>query len=377
VNYRERSVSPVSVQFRTRTDDKTQVFDVKNSAGYGVEGLEKMERYTVDISNGKVMVADLSLGPDSTFRTESVFLKVLTEGKNVTLYSYQDNIKNRFYIKEKGNAAPAELIYQLYLDVDRPSSMIKGNKFAGQLMDVIKKYQEPTPAQYKRLRALRYSESDLLSVVYQINDQHAEKSKYQKVRLFAGAGLNVSKINYSGENELASPDAKNKVSYSPLISAGMDIFANPAIGKLIYRVELSAVKSKTDISVNTATPASATLGHSFEQYIVSLTPQLIYNVYNKEALKIFVGAGFGANFSSYSNNVSTRYNSIRQEMNVTEDEVSLEGFHMSFPFRAGAVLNKKIEFSAVYIPRSSLTNYAFFDIGIQRFTFGINYLFGK
>jgi len=377
VNYREHSSNPVSVQFREQPEGKTQVFDVKNCAGYGVDGLEYLERYRVDISNGKVMVGDLSLGPDSTFRTESIFLKVLTEGKNVTLYSYQDQLKTRFYIKEKGSAVPAELIYQIYLDVERTSSMIKEKKYAGQLMDIIKKYQEATPALYKRLRALPYSESDLLSVVNLINDQHQEKSKYQKVRLFGGAGLNVSKVNYSGEKELAGAGARNKVSYSPLVSAGMDIFANPAIGKLIYRLELSAVRSKTDISVDTEVPASAVLGHSFEQYIFSLTPQLIYNLYNTTPLKIFVGAGFGANFSSYSNNVSTRYNSIRQELNVTEDEVSLEGFHMSFPFRAGAVLNKKIEISAVYIPRSSLTNYAFFDIGIQRFTFGINYLFGK
>jgi len=377
VNYRERSANPVSIQFREQPQDKTQVFDVKNCAGYGIDGLEYLERYTVNISNGRVMVSDLSLGLDSTFRTESVFLKLLTGGKNVALYSYQDQLKTRFYIKEKESAVPAELIYQVYLDIEHPSSIIKEKKFAGQLMDIIKKYQEATPALYKRLRALQYSESDLLSVVNLINDQHAEKSKYQKVRLFAGAGFNVSKVNYSGEKELASPNAKNKVSYSPLISAGMDIFANPAIGKLIYRVELSAVKSKTDISVNTEVPASAVLGHSFEQYIFSVTPQLIYNLYNTKPLKIFVGAGFGANFSSYSNNVSTRYNSLRQELNVTEGEISLEGFHMSFPFRAGAVVNKKIEISAVYIPRSSLTNYAFFDIGIQRFTIGINYLFGK
>ena len=381
VNYREHSSNPVSVQFREQPEDKTQVFDVKNCAGYGIDGLEYLERYTVNISNGRVMVSDLSLGLDSTFRTESVFLKLLTGGKNVALYSYQDKIKNRFYIKDKDSATPTELIYQLYLDVKHPSSMIKENKFAGQLMKILQTYQQPNAGEYNRLRALRYSESDLLPIIYEINgqnnDQHAEKSQYDRVRFFAGVGLSVSKAAYSGASDLAGPNAKANVSSSPMLSAGIDVFANPAIGKLIYRLELSFAKNKSNISTSTETPASAELTHSFDQYIVTLEPQLIYNLYNSKPLKLFVGAGFGVNYSAISNNVSTRYNSVRQELNVTQEEIQFEKVNITVPFKVGAVLNSKFELSATYIPLSTIANYTYFDIRIKRFTVGINYLFGK
>ena len=83
------------------------------------------------------------------------------------------------------------------------------------------------------------------------------------------------------------------------------------------------------------------------------------------------------NFSKYSNNKSSRYNSFRDETTVTDNLINMEAFSAAFPFRIGAVLNKRIEISAVYTPTTAITNYNSFSIGVQRYTVGLNYLFGK
>lgn len=80
VNYRERSVNPVSFQFKTSKDGKANTFKLENAAQYVIDGLEKFQRFKVDISLGAVNTASLSQGPDSSFKTATVFLKVLQEG---------------------------------------------------------------------------------------------------------------------------------------------------------------------------------------------------------------------------------------------------------------------------------------------------------
>jgi hypothetical protein len=377
INYRERSVNPVSVQFRPVPESKTQVFFLKNSSSYRINDLEKFQRFTVDISMDNVNIPNLPVGPDSSSKRETVFMKVIQEGRYLTLYSYRDDIKNRFYIKDKNSAVPEELIYQRFMDPDNIGKVITRGKFAGQLMDVLLKYNAGTTADTEKLRHLNYNEEDLLKISSLINGKQVLKSKSQRIRFFTGTGLSISHAAYKGNNDLANSAAKSKTSVLPILTAGIDLFANPAIGKLIYRAELSFLMSRNDISTTTDTEALAALSHTFDQYTVALIPQLIYNVYNTAALRIFVGAGFGMNFSTYGNNSSSRYNSFRDETTVVENQIEFESFSATFPLRIGTVINKSIELSAIYTPNSSVTNYNSFNIGIQRYSLGLNYLFGK
>jgi len=380
VNYRERSVNPTSVQFKPMTGAKVQTFTLKNSSGYTVDDVERFERYEVDISMSSNNVSSLSFGPDSSSRRDTVFLKVIQKGENVTLYGYRDNIKNRFYIKEKGAAVPVELVYERYLDPDNKGNIITAGKFGGQLLELLIKFNAGTIADSEKIRRIHYEEEDLSKISLLINKQKAEaavQSKYSRTRLFAGSGISISNTAYRGDNELANAAATNKSSVSPILTAGMDLFANPAIGKLIYRVELSLVQSKNEISTTTDVQANARLSHTFNQYTAMVVPQLIYNIYNTDPLKIYLGAGFAMSFSKYSNNKSSRYNSFRDETTVTENQINFEAFSTSFPFRLGMVFSKRIEVVAIYMPTSSIANYNFFNIGVKRYTIGLNYLFGK
>ncbi|MNL44890.1 hypothetical protein D3C87_1674930 [compost metagenome] len=128
-----------------------------------------------------------------------------------------------------------------------------------------------------------------------------------------------------------------------------------------------------------ASPTGAELHgrHSFDRTSVVLTPQFIYNVYNSNKLKCFMGFGAGLNLSKTSNNKSEYLNNIAMENRVVENEVEFEKFNYSLQFTTGVVLNKKIEISAGYSPKAAISNYSFFNVGMERFRAGVNYLFGK
>jgi hypothetical protein len=378
INYRERSVNPNSFQFKAQPNSSVQTFSLTNSAGYAVGGMEKFQRFIIDISMSSRNVSNLSVGPEFRSKRDTVFLKVIQEGENVTLYLYQDDIKSRYYIKANRETVPAELVYELYLDPEHRTNIISAGKYGGQLLDLLIKYNAGTTADTQKLRGIKYVQDDLLKVTALINKQEPVKLvKGARTRFFAGGGLALSKTAYKGNHPLADAAAKSKTSVSPIFTAGMDLFANPTIGKLIYRVELTFLQAKTDISRNTDVPAQAVLRHIFNQYTVMLAPQVIYNIYNTDHLKLYAGAGFSVNVSKYTDNQSTRYNSLRDEINLTENEIKLEGFTASIPVRIGAVFSRRIEFSAIYLPASGVAKYNEFSIGMKKYTIGLNYLFGK
>ncbi|MNK15026.1 hypothetical protein D3C87_331590 [compost metagenome] len=376
INFKERRRSPVTVDFRTSLDGSSQVFTLANCAAYGIDGVEHYRRFAVDVSMSKIDVSSLSIGLDQSFKRDTVFLNILQVGKNLTLFSYTDELKERFYIMDVDSKEPVELIRDLYLKEGSGNLIVADDKYIRQLLFQIKKNYPENPALERKILALRYGKTSLLKTVSLINDQQLPQSKYRNVRFFAGAGLIASKASYSGTHALSVESAKSKTSYSPMLTTGMDLFVKPEIGRLIIRTELSLLMSKNEISLFSEADDAVVRRHSFDQTTIALTPGIIYNVYNTGKLKCFIGGGFGLNFSATSNNESTYLNTISMKTS-TLDEVQLEKFYFSFLFTAGVVLNKRIEISVGYSPDVAISNYSYYNVVMKRFRFGVNYLFGK
>lgn len=373
IDYKERGVNPKSFRFRSTLNGEAQIFNLKNSRAVVIEEMDSFQAFLVDITTSTVQLSDLSTGPDLRFRRDTVFLKVLQTGKNITLYSYKDEVKLRFYIKDKDASEPAELIRQMYLQ--EGNVLVTGDAYRRQVLASARKLN---PDKEERLaRFLKYDEADLVAEAALINDQTVGKSKFPPYRFFAGLGLNATSAEYEGTHPLANDAAISKTYYLPVITAGVDLFANPAIGKIIYRAELSVSMAKNKVSSTSGEQAYAEVNHSFDQLIVALSPQMIYNVYNKEKVKVFIGIGVGINYSKYSNNLYSTYNSFRKEIDVEEDKIDLESLYLSIPAAAGLTINKKIELSLSYSFPAGLTNYNNYGVFSRRTRIGINYLFGK
>ncbi|HWW41072.1 hypothetical protein [Pedobacter sp.] len=376
VDYKERSANPTSFNFKTDLNGETKGYSLKECSAYGIDGMESSQRYTVRISQSKTNFSDLSNGLDTSSKTDTVFLKVLQSGKNMTLFSYEDKIKKRFFVKEGGMSVPYELIQNLFLAPNKESVFITDNKYIRQLMEIITKLN--IDISEDKLKSLRYSGPELVKLSFRINGETEVKSKYKFIRFYAGAGLSSSKASFQGQNDLASKEATHKSSVMPTLQAGIDMFLNPAIGKFIFRTDFAFFSSKNKVSLaESGNEYISDQSQAFDQLSLTLTPQFIYNFYNTSAWKVFLGAGLGCNFSKYSNIVYSRYNSFRKEYETQEDTFKPENFNFSFPVSAGIVLNKKIELSVMYSMPTSITTYTMFSASMQRWKFGVNYLFGK
>ena len=376
LDYREDKNNPVAVVFKQDLNASPKTYTVKDCAGYGINDMVSYQRHVVDISLGTDEISNLTEMVDTSSKRESVFLQVIQEGQRVTFFHYEDRVKRRYYILDKGDQEPQELIRQLYIKADNPGRMLTNVRYARQLMAILRKYGKYSESLESRLGRLKYTGEDLLKIVELINDEQVEKSKFPKSRFFAGAGINAGSIGFSGAHVLAGSDASSKLSFGPTIAAGVDFFSNPAIRRLLFRMELSLMSSKNKISSPSAT-------QSFDQMGATLTPQLIYHLYNAADFKVFIGGGLGLNLSHYSNQKSIRYTvnfytgAESVKTNQPNDLLELETFYASFPVTAGVVLNKKIELSIGYSMPTAITNYALFNADKQQFRFGVNYLFGK
>jgi hypothetical protein len=228
-----------------------------------------------------------------------------------------------------------------------------------------------------KIKISGYNEADLVGIVNNINGVEGlgnnGGAKTSPVRFFAGAGINISKLSYSGETPLAL-DATNKTSYGPRVDLGIDAFLNPNVGRLLLRAEVSF--STANLQVNSNSDAKAS--HSFKQFVSTLAPQLIYNVYNTDDTKAYLGAGLAINFTANSNNI---YRYAQEPFSGTKVEIKdypkLLSTYISFVTRAGVVLHKRYEIFVIYIPAAEVTDrYTSFSGSVTAVQAGINYLLG-
>ena len=382
IEHKERNINPSKFNFKPSAGGQAQEYALDDALAYGIDDVEAYERHLVSISQGKEQLSELSVGIDTTSKTDMVFLKVLQKGKNMSLYAFQDLIKKRFYILPYDKTTPEELIRSKYLSRANNSTAMVDNKYLRQFSLIESNlYTTTNPHQFKDLR---YLESDLLKFVSTMNGQEV-KSAGSSVRLFVGAALNMSKANYIAEHPLAGKSARSKTSYLPMVKVGVDLFANPATKKLVYRLELGLLSSNYDISneIREQTTVGTTLNtysHTFNELTAQLTPQIIYNLYHTDRLAYYVSGGVSLNFSGYSKSVVKNVfvnTSGVESVRMGEEPVKFEKFYISPRLSTGFVLNHKWELAASYVFKSGITNYAYYNIEVQRINVGVNFLFGK
>jgi len=171
----------------------------------------------------------------------------------------------------------------------------------------------------------------------------------------------------------------NNNSVFPKLTGGIDFMPNKVNQKLFFRLELTATGEKHNLystannSGYTGTSLSNTLNYS--QFTISATPEIIYNIYNTVKLKAFAGAGFSFNNAFY-NNYKTVTNFSNISTLVQNKYPDLLNTFVSFPLKAGILLNKKIEVYGAYAFPVQLTQYTDFSSSVKSYQIGFNYLFG-
>jgi len=379
IDYREWRQNPKSIDFKvSKTDKQALQFNPQSIKEFQITGFETYVAYAGAISMNQTNFSNLPEKLDTTLKSDTIFLKQLATGDHLTLYKYTDEIKSRFFVAET-SGSPEELKYYEYYNNAR--EIVDKQVFKGQLIFYVNKFHLEGTRTVNKLEQARYEQTDLEQLINEVNNNNSNKQvigkKSPSSRFFAGISVNrtiteVSEITIAG---LGSDIFHDRAAISPRINFGIDFFDNPNVQRFVFRGEiaLSYVNPHYAYQVSRVDGTIANATYSFNQYTVSATPQVLFNVYNKDDFKVYIDAGVAFNFSTYSDN---KY--IIQGSGPSEAQgYDLMPIWLNFPLQTGLILNKKIEICFTYINKTAYSRFSSFYASNQTVSLGVKFLFGK
>lgn len=372
INYKEWEKNPSLVLFKAGLDKAAESYTVKNANGFAITGFEYFRRFNVSISQDQVEMSNIRQGIDTDHINAEVFLRVLTTGKNVTLYGYRDNIKARYYVADNTMDKPAELIYRVYYRGDDVQIVQTDYNYRSQLQLLAKKYNTINDKFQVDILTAQYSEADIIKIIQKINgdtnEQLTPKGR-QGFRPYVGIGVSYNDLGFTGS---ISYPANNSI--APLIDAGFDLFLNRNIQRVSIRLDVSYTSNHHAFSNGPFPDGYSSNLSNVIQHIVAVTPLIFYNIYNGDNLKLFVEGGAALNFASYNKFYFTE-NISNTATIVSPQFPELVSFWAAIPLKAGVSINKKVELYIGYTFKTAITNTNEYSANSTTYQAGINYLF--
>lgn len=376
VDYREWARNPKEITFKQALNAAGEKFSALTANAFAVTGADYYDRFVVDISTSTVELPELSHKLDTAFITDTVFLKNLVNGKSISLYVYTNSVKSNYYIFDKRLHKIIGLKQYLYYDEEKLS--VSGiNGYIGQLLRLAAIYQPGNKGLQTRIQKASYIESDLTDIAIKINGGTAAQQAVHinsGIRMFAGAGIRSSKLQFKGDNTAAPfPEGSSDNAFSPVISAGLNFLLNKYTERLIIRLEVSAAMNQFKFSAQQGTgPTRYDL--NFKQFNAAVTPQILYNFYSTDKVKAFFDVGLAVNVYKYNNYdyITTYSYGVVTSKNKYPQ---FQGLVFSLPIKAGTWINKRIEIYGAYSIPTSITRYIYYSADLSSIQFGMNYLF--
>lgn len=379
IDHREWARCPTSIDFKTNKEDGEIVrFDPRTIKEFQINGVGTYITYRGPVSIDRPK----SLMLDTSKKLDTIFLKQIVTGVHLTLFSFQDEIKERFFVGENGQIV--ELKHSLYyVNENQP---VEKNTYRGQLIIYIHELMPGNSKLNGRAESALYNEGDLKDIISKLNgNSNFSTPRKPFYRLFAGFGVNTTKTELNDDtHQIGLPKTAGTITYYelgplqvtkfstkayPRINFGIDFFANPDVQQLVFRAEVGLYYASADFQYdvfNADADANRPLRYSFKQYTATLTPQILYNIFNKDNFKFYIDGGVGLNFSNYASTTAKSYD--------------LNPFWTNIPIQTGVVVNKKLEFSVTYAPYANLSQFVVRSakgIKMQSMSAGFKYLFGS
>ncbi|MCC9137003.1 hypothetical protein ACFSKU_05555 [Pontibacter silvestris] len=388
IDYKEWVQNPASISFSPAEEGGAkQVFDATTASYFEINAMEAYQRYEGPVTMNPVKLEELNHTSTTEVDTMTVFLKLREKGKNMNFLSYTDKLKTRYFVQENNGGEPVELYYRRYYSSASGHAQLMTQKiYIGQLVVLAAKYG--VPGLKRAIEKADYKDYDLNDIVSLLNGSTtseiaAANKQIKNSRFYAGIALSRNVAVIEGKHPMSNVD-KNSARFSPRITAGVDIFVNRHVQKMLLRIEATAATASSTLAKKESFYSSGSTSYTYKvsQQSIGLGPQLIYNLYNKDNFKLYVGLGAGIYYSHISDNTYTRQHenpsvSYEYKPTIYEDYFDIKPFWVAYTLRSGIILNKKYELSAIYMPPATVTQYVNYALRFSAATLGVNYLFSR
>lgn len=182
IQLRNWSNNPTSINFKQTLKDVTpQSMTVNDIKYFEIPRIIAYRQYAGPISLDETNLTKLEYIRDTTFRMDNVFLKVEDKGKNLTLYSYADDIKTRYYLYDRMDDKIRELTYRIYFipsnnfNVLVNVATVSQDAWKQQLILIAEKYGVYTAKLRFRIEDANYTEGYIGPIVRKINEAAGPK----------------------------------------------------------------------------------------------------------------------------------------------------------------------------------------------------------
>ncbi|MFB9843459.1 hypothetical protein [Mucilaginibacter ginsenosidivorans] len=385
INYREWTRNPEQVSFKSSlADEESKEFNITNAKAFAVDSFEYYERHNVKVSMDSLDINAVNPGVNKDTLAKTVFLRIISKGTHIALYRYTDKLKRRFYISETNKLLePEELAFHAHFDRQELTAMVYIRRYRTQLLYIAQKYRPDDLKLRRTISNADYNEDELKNLVSRINgssDPRYTKQGSSGTRWFAGVSANHYSLKYTGAIPLADASASGRV--TPKLDGGIDFLPFKAVQRFYIRVELAIDYHQYDYHHREpySTPTGATIDLHVKQFNTSLTPQVIYNLYNAAQLKVFLDMGIAITNSNYGHyRLISSYDSGAFPSNVQEKYPEFNFLWMTFPLKAGVAIGRQFELYAGYVPKAPISDgkYTRFQGNLTSYSAGINFYIGK
>jgi len=385
IDYQTWDNNPSSISFKsTATDREKRAFSIRDMTSFSIDGLATYKKFVCFISTDITDPRHVIEGRDTSFRIDTVFLKVLQKGKNLALYSFTDILKTRFYIGEAPDYQPTELVYRLYIDRDATNiagNTVNENTYQKQLFALANKYNAMDDKMTALLEDefLKYAVEDLQRIVSQINGfSKAEfEKKYRdrtQLSFYAGLFANSSATSSASGSAYTSGGGHSSSSLLPGIVFGMTAEPNPGFSKVNFRLDVSVNSSKfNDVYPLKVIPYGQARA-TYNQLGIYFDPHVIFDIYSSPGFKFYLGLGASVSFNFYSDQY------FESEGDNTNPFFPKEPFYfnqvnVAFMVTGGFRIGSNLELYFSYFTPTTTTSGDYFALSNQVEQIGISYFF--
>jgi len=226
-----------------------------------------------------------------------------------------------------------------------------------------------------------YEKGNLIRIVSSINDiSKADFEKkyadHSKLSFYISAALNMSTTSSGSGSSYSTAGGVSSGSYMPGIGAGINLVPDPVLGKVEFRLDFSLVPCRFNSLYTLKVSPYVGAKASFDQLDFAVTPQVLFNVYNKPDFKFYLGIGVNLSYSNFSNAYFESQTSATNPYFPVES-YSFNKINTSFLVKTGFKINKKVEIFFNYYTALATTGGGYFGLNNTIKQVGVSYFFGK
>ncbi len=242
--------NPSQFKYRLSNNSEIQLGTIKSVKEFGINNKTKYVRSFVKIDQSSENINILSYERAPSFTEETLFLKVLVEGK-ANLYQYEDGILIRYFFSKESSDIE-QLVYKSYKT--KNNKITENNSFKNQLWNDLKC---PT-FKIDMVENLKYKKSDLIDFFIKYNDctkegyiNYEKKQKRDLFNLNFRPGFNTSSL--STRNSVSSrknTDFDNELTFRFGLEAEFILPFNKNKWAIIFEPTYQYFKSETELYTN-------------------------------------------------------------------------------------------------------------------------------